>query len=404
MTYHIKNRLIKLILLMTKGIGRLIALVRNRNLKCVEIKKILANRSDRIGDAILTLPFLLELKKQGYEVTVMTSTYNDFILKRFFPTIQLDYLIPSQENTPIYKNEVVHRIKKILQLINTSLSKNKEPMFDIFLDLMIGEKNLEGICYAYKNRLAKYYVGGNKGPFNLFQDYSMKKVLIELPELNLIQYYEKMLDEGVGIRINTPDYIDMESLEKCPQKGFNFRFPFGVVFVGGESKRGLLIEQWKKLIEKLAEDINIIVIDDPKNLSLPRIKDVVKNKGVYFIKNKYSLFELLTLTKKARFFIGMDGGGTHILSLPTNALIIFTQEMSHPFSPHSNNSYKTIISRDGFIIKETKTSKDLTKAIAYKNLFCRPCFVRFDCKKKECIEGIDVELIADYVKEMRNYL
>ncbi|MFH1898809.1 MAG: hypothetical protein ABH886_11380 [Candidatus Desantisbacteria bacterium] len=153
------------------------------------------------------------------------------------------------------------------------------------------------------------------------------------------------------------------------------------------------------LIEKLAEKINIVVIDDPKNLMLPQIKAVVKNKGVYFIKNRYNLFELLALTKKARFFIGMDGGGTHILSLPANTLMIFSSEMKNPFRPHSNNSYKIIRSRNNFNIEETKTSKDLIKAIAYKSLPCRPCFVKFECKKRECIEGIDVELIADYMIE-----
>ncbi|MFH1898810.1 MAG: hypothetical protein ABH886_11385 [Candidatus Desantisbacteria bacterium] len=71
MRQHIKNKLIKLIIKTTKGIGKLIALVRNKKLKNIKIKKILVNRSDRIGDAILTLPFLLELKKQGYEITVM---------------------------------------------------------------------------------------------------------------------------------------------------------------------------------------------------------------------------------------------------------------------------------------------------------------------------------------------
>ncbi|MBI4752908.1 hypothetical protein HY793_00845 [Candidatus Desantisbacteria bacterium] len=400
MINHIKNRCVRLVIKTTKGIGKLIALVRNKKLKHIKIKKILVNRSDRIGDAILTLPFLLELKKQGYEITVMTSTYNDFILKRFFPTIPMDHPIIPQESKPnLLWEECIQRITNILQLISSHLSKDTKPEFDIFLDLMPGEKSPEGIYYAYKNRLAKYYVGCNKGLLNIFQDYSLKKTLIELSDIDIIQYYEKLLDDGLGIKINTPDYIDLESFKEYQQKGFNVKFPFGIVFVGGESKRGLLIEQWQILIERLAENINIVVIDDPKNLMLPRLKEVVKNKGVYFIKNRYNLFELLTLTKKARFFIGMDGGGTHVLSIPTNTLIIFTQEMSHPFRPHSNNSYKIIRSRDAFNIEETRTTKGLIKAIAYKSLPCRPCFVRFECKERKCIEGIAVELIADYMVE-----
>ncbi len=399
---HIKNRLIRLVVKTTKGIGKLIASVRNKDLKQIEVRKILVNRSDRIGDAIITLPFLLELKKQGYELTIMTSTYNDFILNRFFPTIPLDYSVVSQENKPnLLGEECVQRIKDTLQLIGSRSSKDKEHEFDIFLDLMLGEKSPEGIYYAYKNKLCKYYIGCNKGPLNIFQDYSLKKTLIELQELDIIQYYEKLLDDSLGIKIKTPDYINLEVFEKHPQKGFNFRFPFGVVFIGGESKRNLTVEQWKILIERLAEDINLVVIDDPKNLMLPKIKDVVRNKNVYFIKNSYNLFELLSLTKKAKFFIGMDGGGSHILSLPTNAVMIFTSEMKNPFCPHSNNSYKTILSKNAFNIEETKTSAGLIKAVAYKSLSCRPCFVKFECPKRECIQGIDVELIAGYVKGIR---
>ncbi|MDI6782459.1 MAG: hypothetical protein QME49_10225, partial [bacterium] len=100
MMYHIKNKLIRLVVKTTKGIGKLIASVRNRDLKQIKIKKILVNRSDRIGDAIITLPFLLELKKQGYELTIMTSMYNDFILNRFFPTIPRDHSIIPQEHKP----------------------------------------------------------------------------------------------------------------------------------------------------------------------------------------------------------------------------------------------------------------------------------------------------------------
>ncbi|MEK7812255.1 MAG: hypothetical protein AAB296_00715 [Candidatus Desantisbacteria bacterium] len=398
MIYCIKNRLIRLVVKTSKGIGKLIASVRNRNLKQIKIKKILVNRSDRIGDAIITLPFLLELKNQGYDVTVMTSTYNDFILNRFFPTIPIDHSVLSQESKPnLLWEECIQRMKDILQLIGRNESKDKKPEFDVFLDLMLGEKSPEGIYYAYKNKLSKYYIGCNKGPINIFQDYSLKKTLIELQELDIIQYYEKLLDDGLCIRIKTPDYIDIEPFEKYQQKGFNFRFPFGVIFIGGEPKRNLAVEQWKILIERLAEDINIVVIDDPKNLMLPEIKKIVKAKNVYFIKNRYNIFELLTLTKKARFFIGIDGGGTHILSLPSNMLMIITSEMKNPFRPHSNNSYKTILSTNDFNIEETRTSAGLIKAVAYKSLPCRPCFVKFECKKRECIEGIDVELIADYM-------
>jgi ADP-heptose:LPS heptosyltransferase len=402
MICQIKNRLIRLVVKTTKGIGKLIAFARNKDLKQIKIKNILVNRSDRIGDAIITLPFLLELKKQGYYLTIMTSTYNDFILNRFFPTTPIDHPVLSQESKPnLLWEECLQRICNTLQMLDRNKSKdkaNKKPQFDIFLDLMLGEKSPEGLYYAYKNRLAKYYIGCNKGPLNIFQDYSLKKTLIELSEFDIIQYYEKLLNDGLGIKIKTPDNIDLESFKKHQQKGFNFRFPFGVVFIGGESKRNLTIKQWKILIEKLAEDINIVVIDDPKNLMLPKIKDVLKYKNVYFIKNRYNLFELLTLTQKANFFIGMDGGGTHILSLPTNTMMIFSSEMKNPFRPHSNNSYKTIISRNDFNIEETKTSNNLIKAIAHKSLPCRPCFVKFECRKRECIKGIDVELIAEYMR------
>src|SRR3990167_3468402 len=50
-----------------------------------KIKTILIKRTDRIGDAVISLPLLLELSKR-FKVTVITSRYNDFLLKEFLET------------------------------------------------------------------------------------------------------------------------------------------------------------------------------------------------------------------------------------------------------------------------------------------------------------------------------
>ena len=47
-----------------------------------EIKTILVKRTDRIGDAVVSLPLLLELNKH-FKITILTSEYNNFFLKSF---------------------------------------------------------------------------------------------------------------------------------------------------------------------------------------------------------------------------------------------------------------------------------------------------------------------------------
>jgi len=50
-----------------------------------KIRKILINKCDRFGDAVVTLPLLFELQKY-YDITVLTSERNDEFLKRFVRT------------------------------------------------------------------------------------------------------------------------------------------------------------------------------------------------------------------------------------------------------------------------------------------------------------------------------
>ncbi len=49
------------------------------------IRSILIKRTDRIGDAAVTLPLLLALDKR-FQVVVLTSKYNDSFLNKFLST------------------------------------------------------------------------------------------------------------------------------------------------------------------------------------------------------------------------------------------------------------------------------------------------------------------------------
>ena len=79
----LKNILIKFIVLILFFIGLIFK--RKRYINPKKIRTILINRTDRIGDTVITLPLLLELNK-FFDITVLTSEYNDSILNKFFKT------------------------------------------------------------------------------------------------------------------------------------------------------------------------------------------------------------------------------------------------------------------------------------------------------------------------------
>ena len=93
---------------------------------------ILINRTDRLGDAIVILPLLLALKDR-FQLTVLSSQYNDWVMKDLVKTIPIKKVLKYNKSI----RDFFQLSFLYLSLLKFFLRKsNNHQEYDIFLDLV----------------------------------------------------------------------------------------------------------------------------------------------------------------------------------------------------------------------------------------------------------------------------
>jgi|GEM_PF-2614485 len=359
-------------------------LERFRPAQGVEIRKVAAFRADRIGDAFVCLPLFLEMNKR-YELSVFSSPYNDFILKK------------AGLNTVIYDNPAFYREDSFAEfvrgifLFNTVFPfrllwgrlKGGTHKYDLLLlqDLSPIRRNL--ILEADRNArlLASPFLGHFVFPFMnvlLFRRY----LVTDPGPSPIAQYYQ-------GIRAFDPAFSFVpraDALNFLADEGYGaFDLPQGefVVFhVGGKEDRLLLDGCIVDFLNH--SDVPIVVIDDASKATLNRIKREVKNEKVSWVLTDHSLFEYLSvvLDDRCRGYIGYDGGHSHLLSLPKSSVTLYTMGEHTKWRTYTGSPYTKKELGEG-ISMECSPLQDTTKAILHRDLACNPCYYR-PCSAPVC--------------------
>ncbi len=361
---------------------------RKRRLPCdhQEIRRILINKTDRIGDAVVTLPLLLELNKV-FDVTVFSSRYNDFFLKEFLHTeIAVD--------KPLEFSGVIRMLfRRFLFLFEKS--KETLPKYDMYLDLD-GIKELNVFLKVKERKLCKYYVSFNMGIWNLFLQYSHPGYSVLFSRKHILDSYKDLIKAALGVNVDIPDYIDLSS-KMVPVEGFD-RAGFILVNIGGAEKfRGPSPDKYAEIINRLDFNGEIVVMDEIGRPHIEEFKKHINKNNITYLNKDYSVWELLFIASKSKLYVGADSGITQLLQIPVNAFIFFGTGSPQVWKPYSKNVYvkKKI---KGTIIEETRNSQGITKKIAYKPVWCRPCF-DLGCRERRCL-GFDVSLIVQEIESM----
>ncbi len=338
-----------------------------------EIRSILIKRTDRIGDAVVSLPLILELAKK-YNVTVLTSKYNDSFLNKFVPT--LSYI-----NDPLGFSD---SIKEIIRntVFPVAVTEKHPPKYDLFLDLN-GVRDLDSFLKMRKNNLCRYYAGFNMGIWNLFLDYAYPGYVGLFAKKHIVSAYARIIKDSLGFDAEIPDYLDLSDKMVKPED-FNEE-GFILVNIAGVNKfRGPSPDKYAEIINRLSFAGKIVVMDELGRPNIEEFKRYVKRDNIAYLNRDYSLWELLFIASKSILYIGADSGITHLLQVSANAFIFFGTGIPWVWKPYSKNTYvKKEIS--GMVFEETKNSQGLVKKIVYKPVWCRPCF-DMGCRRKRCLE------------------
>jgi len=371
-----------------KILGRLALafFVKQKKIDAAGLKTMLVNRADRLGDAIISLPLLLELDKR-FDVTVLTSQYNDFLLRDFLKTRIIVDKPPSTSG--FIKRIFAHLISYGYLRRN----KNVTPRYDIYLDL-IGIRGLSTFLQVRKENLCRYYIGFNISIWNLLLDYSFR-ASVELSKMSVTAAAQTLIKESMDIDLDAPDYIDLTSKMVAPSD-VNVKAPYILVNIGGFDKfRGPSPQMYARLINSLEFKGTVVIMDELNQPNVNEFRRYIEKKNIVYLEKDYSIWELMYISKHALVYIGSNSGITNILQVPTHCVIFFATTTTTVWNPFSKNPYQAKkVGR--MTVEEATTSAGLMKKIIYRPVWCRPCF-DIGCRGYRCIKDMDMQAIASEI-------
>jgi len=326
----------------------------------IEKNKVLVNCAERLGDAIATMPILFAIEKK-YDVTVITTAYNDEVLRPFFKTEIFEKSV-RQGTLDKFLDNVLKDAAAFTILCGWYLESrlaNKNYEYDVFFNRSAGTEP-----WHYALSRSRYVVGFKRYWAALFDS------IVEPLDLAPLGIDVKSDSEYISRTIRRIDeFVGDAAIPRV-------REPYLLVNVGCKAQRNLPEEAWLVILDKLArfgesEGIRIVVMDNRENDTIAKLMPrTTPRKNLIFIQNGLSLWQGYKMAKRALVYLGMDIGPSHLLQLPTNAALIFTSGDHRTWRPYAMNWRKTM-ERAGNTLEEG-TIEGLRKAVFYKETPCRP--------------------------------
>lgn len=328
------------------------------------VKKIVIYKLNAIGDSILCLPMIRELKKKtGVEIVVVCVDGNKDV---FFNQKFVDEII-------IFNPKKISSIKKIGRIkadvaIDTGQSAYLSSLLANYSSqFSIGFKN------SSKSRSKIYDESVRLDPtkhmvlnyFSLANKFN--------PKLNLtlekLHYLGKDSDKIVRLLGNGKKFVGIHACNLLKYKvwprnkfvkvlDYLIREGYSPILVGSPGETTLN----KKLVEELEESEQRKIID---------------------LSGKINIRELVALMPHLKFFVAIDGGPMHIaaaMGLPTIGL--FGHETPKRYAPFNEKSLSV-----------------------YKNHHCAPCNKAYEyswpiCENPDCLNDISVEEVIEAIKRI----
>jgi ADP-heptose:LPS heptosyltransferase len=282
-------------------------------------RKVLVQRADKLGDVIFSLPVIENIKKYMPHVTIdfLTSALGSEFLQTH-PLINKT-LVVKRDN----KNQIVGQYRLIRDI--------KQEKYDVYLSLWndpslakigkkcgipirIGDSSNPTLKRMYNFPVRQEWENYTKHQidFNLSLLYPFK-----LPKIHKILriYTDKKANEKIDLLFNK--YLNPEKKKI-------------VIFLGTGGSNHPLADStiWQFMdIIKANQKFNIILCGQIDNSST--LKEYQDNM-ILNLTGRTSLMELVSVIKKADYFIGPDTGPTHIASFLGKPLIFYSPIKPNP--------------------------------------------------------------------------
>gem|GEM_PF-2126907 len=390
-------------------------------------KIILFIRNDRIGDAMVTLPILRDLKLNYPElkIDVLISKRNEFLfnnLKYVDDTIIFSPDGWERENLPKFPYKLFF-IGHIIQFIQFYLipslfdHKFKEDIrnlknrkYDAAIDL-VGSRR-----YIFLSKSISKFTVGSKvfGLFWLYSNYINTNWVSNDDKDFMTKKIEDAMTSAFDFEFIKRDKSDFEFIkrdkseplieQKPPINNKEFKF---FIHLGGSEFRKFNPEKELELIKSLSNE-KLLVTDGYGTDNFLNIqKKLSENQNVKFkLYNKIT--DILEDISKCEYLICYDGGQAHYLSQYIKTIIIFgsgSMNLWKPYEcsgsmnlwkPYEFEEYELLKKFDNGVIA-IKSKGEFGHIAIHRPMWCNPCF-DIGCELKPCIDTIridDIKFVID---------
>jgi len=339
-------------------------------------KKILFIRNDKIGDAVVTLPVLrdLRLNYPDIEIHVLCSEVNYFITK----------------NAEFIDRAVIYDGSKWGEQIKNLRAEN----YDAVIDLVGMDKKL----IRSLRKISKFRAGSRLFAFSWLYTYYLRTNWVS-------EYDTEPITKKIEFAV-----CDCFSLSFTKR---DMTLPFNKYFAVQTPKKefDILIHLGTSELRKLSFDYEKDLIESLKNRKL-LITDVTNTPRLTFYKNKYSgsqnitfklynsLLEISPDAEKSKLLLCYDGGQAHYLSQFVQSLVLVGSISPLQWTPYDFAEYKILKTWENGV-RAIQSSGEMKHVSISFPIWCCPCF-GIGCDTKPCINNIETSQVLELINSYTN--
>jgi len=364
--------------------------------------RVLLIRNDRIGDAVVTLPVIRNIKTNypGMRVDVLVSARNKFVFEDFKyadDVIEFDWAPP--EAGKLYEWPLLGSFLQFIRygaapyVFSKSFRKKikllKSKKYDAAADL-VGLFRNALLCRL----ISRFSIGPRKfGVYIAYSYYLDTNWVTDRDTDFMTNKIEHALVDALGLSFQKEDttlpFLDISSA------GGNSP-SYDVIFHIGASKiRKLSIEKEKKLIE-LMSGMKLLVIDSAETPNFVELKNSFSNNTNITFKIFNSLRDAAAECRNSKLLLCYDGGQAHYLSQFMKTLTIFGPGSAALWKPFEFSGYSLLEETNG--VQVHRSGGKFGHMAVYMPIWCRPCFY-VGCSQKPCLSSIESEFLWDIINK-----
>lgn len=366
-------------------------------------KKILVFRNDRIGDALVTLPVIRDLKINYPELQIhlICSDKNKFVFDDFPYIDKLTVYSPQnweQENLSAFFKIPV--LGKSLQFIfhfllpsffdkdfKSFIADLKSENYDATIDL-IGRRRIAIIG----SMVSKFTAGSRLFLLSWLYSYYLKTNWVSPHDIDFIsRKIQFLFEDSLGLKfVKRNEELPYIEQGKALQGKTNDIF----IHLGTGKIRKFETEKEIEIIKSLSS-YRLIVTDGYESETFKKQREYFKDYANVEFKIYNALTDIIPDVKKSKLMLSYDGGQTHLLAQYIPTIVIFGPGSVELWKPYEFRDYK-IVKEWNNNLRVIQSNGQFGHQVVYKQIWCSPCF-DIGCEERPCLAAIQPENILEVI-------